>query len=295
MVMGWNTDQERALRNFDSLTGNLAAEAESRRAAFHPLVIGVTWPSQWQLGEWSVVPDIVVRGVSFPFKRRDANDTGVHVVRDLVLEGVLPAREAAAGQGGSEAPPLVMIGHSFGARALVRALATQRAGEAMFRPEDRLVLFEGAFEFKDLYQKGGGGPLAEAFALGRPRVTMTASRHDSAVAAAVWGQYTGDIDTFDKVCRGQLGRRWTASQIPKDLDSIGCGEIGPTTSNGYGLDVCTPTSDDAVRPVRELHGKPIRYMDASRLVNCEAPFSSGGAHSDIFRRETAAFLWDEIQ
>lgn len=295
MVMGWNTDQERALRNFDSLAGNLADEARARGFPFRPLVVGVTWPSQWQLGDWSVVPDPLVRGLSFPFKRRDANDTGVHVLRDLILAGVLPARAAAAGERGGAVPPVVMIGHSFGARALVRALATQRAGNASFRPEDRLVLLSGAFEFEDLFQKGGDGPLAEAFLLGRPRVTMTASRHDSAVAAAILGQYAGDIDTFDKVCRGKAGRSWTASQIPTDLAEVGCGEVGPPTSTAYGLDVCTPTPDAGVRPVRGLEGKPVRYLDASRLVNCEAPFSGGGAHGDIFRRETAAFLWDEIR
>ena len=36
-------------------------------------------------------------------------------------------------------------------------------------------------------------------------------------------------------------------------------------------------------------------VDASRLINCEAPFSGGGAHSDVFRRETAQFLWSEIE
>jgi hypothetical protein len=43
-----------------------------------------------------------------------------------------------------------------------------------------------------------------------------------------------------------------------------------------------------------LAGKTIRYFDASDLINCNAPFTGGGAHSDIYRRETARFILDEI-
>lgn len=104
LVMGWNTNQALAAENFDSITGNLADVARERGMDFRPLVIGVSWPSQWQLGDWSIVPDALVRGVSFPFKRQDANDTGVHVLRDLVLEGVLAARQQAARPAGEARP-----------------------------------------------------------------------------------------------------------------------------------------------------------------------------------------------
>jgi hypothetical protein len=30
------------------------------------------------------------------------------------------------------------------------------------------------------------------------------------------------------------------------------------------------------------------------MINCNAPFTGGGAHSDIYRRETARFLLDRI-
>ena len=294
VVMGWNTDQVSALANFDSLAGNLADVARERGETFRPLVIGLSWPSKWQLGEWSVVPDILIRGLSFPFKRRDANDTGVHVLRDLVLEGVLPGRRHAPHADGQVEPPIVLIGHSFGARALVRALATQRAAGAGFLDTDRLLLLQGAFEFKDLFQKHGQGPLAEAFDQARPRVTMTASRYDSAVAAAFWGQYAGDIDTFDKACRGEKGRFLGTAQMPGDLAPIGCAELRPGAAD-FALDVCTVTEDDPAPLARALDGRPVRYFDASRLINCQPPFSGGGAHSDVFRRETAQFLWSEIE
>lgn len=294
MIMGWNIDQRDALENFNSLTGNLAAEAASRGISFRPLVVGVSWPALWRLGDWLAVSPGLVRLASFPSKRRDANDVGKWVLRDVIIAGVLPARAQASAELGVAAPPLVMIGHSFGARALVKALATQEAATAPFTTEDRLLLLQGAGELKDLYKDGGQGPLAEAFAKRSPQVTLTATRYDWAVASAIWGQYTGDIDTYDKVCRGKPGRAWSASQLPADVDTIGCGEIGPATTETYGFDLCTPTPEDPIRAQRPLAGKPVRYFDASHLINCQPAFSGGGAHGDIFRRETAAFLWDEI-
>ena len=46
MVMGWNTPQVQAFRNFGSLMGHLHAAAGGDRA-FRPLFVGVTWPSFW--------------------------------------------------------------------------------------------------------------------------------------------------------------------------------------------------------------------------------------------------------
>ena len=297
MVMGWNTDQTWALGNFNSLAGNLADAAREHGATFRPLVIGVSWPSQWRLGEWSIVPDVMVRGLSFPFKRRDGSDTGAHVLRDLILAGVLGAR-------GESGPPVVMIGHSFGALALVRALSTGRAAKKVvndrgersgFDKSDRLLLLQGAFEMRALYQIHGYGPLAPAFAQSRPRVTLTASRYDSAVASVIWGQYAGDMDTYDKACRGAKGWGLRLSPMPPNLAPIGCGVVEESPSLKAGLAVCTPTPADKAPPVRGLDGHPIRYFDASRMINCAQPFTGGGSHSDIFRRETAEFLWREMQ
>ncbi len=304
MVMGWNTDQENALKNFNSLIGNMLDEAAERAArdpgfAFRPLVVGVSWPSQWQLGQYSVVPDAVVRGVSFPFKRRDANDLGTYVLSDLVLHGIFVARDDAAKRKGPGAkhPRLVMIGHSFGARALVTAMTQAPGGKPAVPPpeatgftlEDRILLLEGAFEFQYLF--GPGGELAPTLASGAPRVTMTASANDSAVAAAFWGWYAGDIRTFDQACRVNR-ERW--DRLGVQVGHIGCGVAAGTTPDDYGLNLCTT---DKQRPdlLRPLDGSPVRYFDASSMINCMPPLSGGGAHSDVFRRETARFLLDEMR
>jgi len=287
MVMGWNTDQEKALKNFNSIAGHLSDEEAGE--GFHPLIIGVTWPSQWQLGEWSIVPDAVVRGLSFTNKAHDAEDVGKSVLQPLI-QAVLDARKIRNQPGAAQPTRLVLLGHSFGARALVSAM-TQRsetqeaAGESRFNAEDRLILLEGAFEMRHLFDEQGN--LRSQFARGAPRVTMTASANDSAVSAAIWGWYAGDIDTFNHVCRTNAVRFGNL-----DIRDVGCAVAIREPPHEYGLNLCVETAVASVP--RPLEGKPVRYFDAGHLINCQQPFTGGGAHSDIFRRETARFLMDEV-
>lgn len=294
MIMGWNTDQEKAVKSFNSIAGNLFDEARARKdVMFHPLIVGVTWPSQWQLGDWSVVPDAVVRGLSFSNKAHDADDIGNDLLRALIRDSVLAARTEVEGEPkngaqskGVKSPRIVLIGHSFGARALVKALAAEQHVDAGFHSDDRLILLQGAFEIYDLFDQNGD--LNPIFSAGAPRVTMTASSNDSAVSVAIWGSYVGDIDTFDQVCRTNA-EFWGSLHIT----DVGCGNAVRKGSDGYGFNLCVST---AVRPVsRSIEERSVRYFDASSMINCQAPLSSGGAHADILRRETARFLMDEMQ
>ena len=330
VVMGWNTDQEGALKNFNSLVGHLAVEAAARAeagdkaaAAFRPLLVGVTWPSQWAITEWSLVPDPVIRGLSFPFKRFDADEVGRFALRHVVTDAVLPARDAGRGS-----PPVVLLGHSFGARALITALAghafrpgederPQKANAAPFRADDRLILLEAAAEIRYLFdEQEGGGPLklSPALADGHPRTTLTSSSRDTAVSAAVWGWYAGDADTFNELCRNNAstwGHKGFRSVLPVnryelDLTEVQCAALW-RNPGGYGNNVCPLDQDDPGReqpdPVVAARafepGKPskhpLRYVDASSMINCPAPTSAGGAHGDIYRRETARFILDEIR
>jgi hypothetical protein len=189
-----------------------------------------------------------------------------------------------------------MIGHSFGARALVTALTRAPGGKPAlpppgtpgFTPEDRVILLQGAFEFAYLF--GPDGALAPTLGKGAPRVTMTASAGDSAVSAALWGWYAGDIRTFDQVCRVNR-ERW--DRLGVEVARIGCGAAVRGRPDPYGLDLCAAASPHPV--LRPLDGSPVRYLNASSMINCQPPLSGGGAHSDVFRRETADFLLDEMR
>ena len=48
-------------------------------------------------------------------------------------------------------------------------------------------------------------------------------------------------------------------------------------------------------PPVPMAGERVRYLDATHVVNCTPPSSAGGSHSDIYRRETARFILDELQ
>jgi hypothetical protein len=143
-------------------------------------------------------------------------------------------------------------------------------------------LLQGAFEVQNLFDDDG--KLWPMFATSKLRTTMTASAHDSAASAAFWGHYAGDIDTFDQICRIEhLGHL--------QLDKIGCADAYDE-HEGYGLDLCTRTSPPPIAAT--LGDRPVRYFDASRMIDCQSPFARGGAHSDILRLETARFLLHEI-
>jgi hypothetical protein len=313
LVMGWNTDQNQAFRNFNSLVDNLRARADALAVGFHPLVIGVTWPSELNLGPYSPFPPMAVHLVSFPSKRRYADDLGRYVLSDLLVD-VLGAREEAAAArraGGARAaggPRLVMIGHSFGARALVNALTapiigntppTDRSREqvrhlfANFRADDRLLLLQGAVEFGQMFDDDH--LLAGTLGDGEPRTIMTASDHDSANQLAFWGNYVGSGRTFGRACADPANKdRWRSEGY--DLTRVGCGVVADG-AEGYGFALCRPGSPGSGgQPLqRPLGDRPVRYVDASRVINCDAPFTGGGAHSDIFRPETAAFLLQQIE
>ena len=304
VVMGWNTAESEALQNINSFAGHLLDEAEERAPAgshqFSPLLVGVTWPSLWELNDWAIVPTAVVRGVSFPYKADDANEFASTWLREVVTRAIVPARDAAAQEMGAAAgnrdqPRVVLVGHSFGARAVLTALVQapqleppSSSVERLLGPQDRVILLQGAMQIERLFDEDGNLP--QPFSAGDPRITMTASQFDTAVSTAFWGQYLGDIDTFDGACHeADASGRWRGLDVGK----IGCGVATRVEKPAYGFSLCQKT--ERSEGIDTLDGKSVRYFDATAMINCNAPFTGGGAHSDIYRRETARFLLDEMR
>ena len=314
IVMGWNTNQALAFKNFNSIVNNisLAGQESDPNSRFKPLIVGVTWPSELNIGPWSILPQELVHLSSFFSKRQQAEDVGRYVLADVLLN-VLDARKTAAqlrGDADHSQPRIVMVGHSFGARALVNALVHPIIGgtstlndpqnmiKAIYEnlaSTDRLFLLQGAVEFGSLFApdtKELAGTLGE----GRPRVTMTASKYDSANDLAFWGYYTGTERAFRQACEEPLNQDlWQSAGW--HLEGIGC-KVLDGQRDRYGFQLCRKAANaegPAPTVVRSIDSRPVRYFDASSMINCDAPFTGGGAHSDIFRLETARFLWDEMQ
>ena len=306
IVMGWNTQQEKAIRNYNAIVTNLAVEVQNRTTKgqrFKPLVIGVSWPSQWDLdSEWSFIPAAVVRSASFFTKKEQAEEIGQKILIPLIEQAILPARARAGKQ---TQTALVMIGHSFGARAMVAGLQEPHTPPAVpeeaFQEGDRLVLLQGAVQLHEMFEPGEGATkraLVPRLQNTPLRVVMTASVHDTAVHAAFWGWYTGDEQTYRAAC-GERDADGTVAPTPayfRSLDLSGFGCQHAIRPGAWGLGLCQTTFPPGPphEPSRPMNGARIRYWNASWMINCASHLSGGGAHSDIYRREFARFLLQEI-
>jgi hypothetical protein len=262
LVMGWNTVQEEAVRNFNSLAANLIAahrfNADQAKDdnTFKPLFIGVTWPSQWN-SKWA---DPIMKLFSFGVKASDADEVGLTWL-GVLLHQTIPQN--------IKNQKLIVIGHSFGARATSVASC---AGPVLFRagdpvpidkPIDTLVNLQGAYLIGRLI----GGEKEKGFHYPQDcpavkNLVLTASDHDKAVAAARWGSYVGLGATYKAQCNGGAPRVNCAVALP----------------NG------------TISDLRKIAGSTITYVDASDLISENAYETGGGAHSDIYRREDGIFI-----
>jgi hypothetical protein len=133
VVMGWNTVQEEAVRNINSLVWNMERVHDERPPSpepFNPLVIGVTWPSQWN-SDWI---DPAVKILSFPTKAGDADEVGMSWL-GVLLHDTLPTVRRLVRDKLPEmkSKPVVVLGHSFGAKASSVAVC---AGPAVIRSKE---------------------------------------------------------------------------------------------------------------------------------------------------------------
>ncbi len=263
LTMGWNTVQEEAVRNFNTILKNIKQAADRRREDFRPLFIGVTWPSQWQ-SDW-LGP--LYKAFSFPVKAYDADELG------LMWLGVLIHDTLPRAMDESRPLPLVVIGHSFGARASSVAAC---AGPVIYRKEPIqtrkiaspfiLINLQGAFFIKRLLgQEHDRGLFFHDMCSSVSRVFLTSSRFDLAMDAMLLGPYAGNNKSYDEFCSGEN---------PPELTCLHADKTGAVIEEG---------------PL-----KHIVYINADKVIYQNAYLSGGGAHSDIYRREHGVLIWDMI-
>lgn len=315
IVMGWNTPQGEAVQNFNSIIGHLIDEVDARRkdisgkngnngctgskepeCTFRPLVIGVTWASDWEISPVLPLPPAAVRLVSFPFKADDAEEVGTTWLRAVIEHAVLPVRN---GSDAKNAPPVIIIGHSFGARAAMAAITEERVlntdgflakmvpVKTDYKPGDKFISLQGAFKIEELFTNKNMNALHDSIATGNLEVILTASEFDEASDIAFWATYAGSIRAYDKVCKGKKADEYAGF--------IDCTTVLTSGSEkNYGFALCQPPSSQRTS-VERRNSNSVLFIDASAVINCRASFTSGGSHSDIYRRETARFLWEHIR
>ncbi len=260
-VMGLDTAQEEAIRNYKSIISSIRKNAGDE---FKPLFVGVTWPS-FYANRWF---DPLWEALAYPPIADRADTIGLSWLGILFSDVILPL---------SDRIEVTVVAHSFGARAATMALCV---GPMLSRGDG----VEPASS--DRYQVENFIGLAAAFSLERfrqnsnifyediyyrdfcPRVkrfVFTASYNDHAFLPVFWSESVGDHEFMRKFC---------AAEQPVSLSCTQADASGEIEA-----------FDTSVK---------VNYIDTSLLMKYTMPGTEGGGHSDIYRLETGRLLWTLI-
>lgn len=259
-VMGWNTPQIEAVRNYNALVSQL--KRASGKDDFRPLFVGITWASTWT-SSW-VEP--ATRLFSYPSKADDADEVGLTWMGEVL--NILSRNTSNL--------PKIAIGHSFGARALMSALCTgskisnesvserQPRHPSVNKPLPEWDLFIGwqpAFSINRFTPSGSldGFKYTEECNKSLKAIAFTASAHDEAVTSSFWVEMAGAKSSWDTVCEKRLQVTLRTKCIPSS-QLLSTGRFDYKADKGQ-----------------------LTYMDASNIVWFNHPNTGGGAHSDIYR------------
>lgn len=260
-VMGLDTAQEEAIRNYKSIISSIRKEAGSE---FEPIFVGITWPSffanRWFDPFWEAL-------AYHPIADR-ADILGLTWLGVILNDVIMPL---------SDKIEVSVIAHSFGARATSMGLCV---GPAIVRGSGQVNLSQDTGKIKNFIG------LAPAFSLQRfvdedflfyenvyykdycpkiERFVFTASSEDYAFDPVFWSDAVGDHEYMLQYC---------SEEQPVALTCV------TATSEG---DI--EASDPAAK---------ITYVDTSALMKFQMPGTRGGGHADIYRPAIGRFLWGLI-
>ena len=253
---GWNNYPEKAMNTYNSWIRYIAQAAKADGAEFKPYFIGMTWPSLWQ-------------GAAFPFsifnKANDADELGVGNINYLLWKAVMPAAKA-----GERKLPVVMIGHSLGARLVSRAAYSRKLLNTC--PSngnvDVLIALQGAFRI-NRFAGNGAGTDGCIYNIDDPvnKFIATTSKYDGAMSWGFWSTYIGHHKTPQHI--GDVRYR-------QNFQTVTVNDQGIASSFGDG---------------------PYVIANADKMIWRIPPGGRGleGAHSDMKDKEAGLFMWSFIK
>ena len=248
MSTGWNTLQVESINNYQHWLSNLMqASRNDVSRPFRPLVIGLTWPSEWPLVSTWLGPVVSVFN-----KENDADELG-YVTANVLLHKILYQLKAKHGL------PVIVIGHSFGGRAMVTA-ANSRAllfQDASVSPTTDLLLgLQPAFSI----QRFGGGSQGDPyvrFAQGAHKYVLSSSTNDWILKAVGLTNPVGGSRGLSK-----------AKALPERFEIIPLTEAGQWSR--------TPSRNEC----------QMVMLDASDAIN---------GHHDVYGASIGRLMWQAIQ
>jgi hypothetical protein len=275
--MGWNTDQQESLRNYNSLLG-LIIENYNGKKPFKPLFVGISWPSLWK---WKFFKYTGIISSYFT-KADDADEVGLIWGNRILREILIPLKK-------ERNIPLILIGHSLGARVLTRALfssplvPTKSTDDIKRSDVDIVIGLEGAFSVRRfIYDKGIEGYPYERFQEYARKFVFTWSKYDSANSTPIiYGtRYIG----------GKPGYKYT-KKFGNSFDHFTIKTDGTDNNDNRNfagvLDVIKWKQSFGI-------SSKISIVDASELIYYRSYFKGGNAHNDIYTPGIAKFIWDCI-
>jgi hypothetical protein len=281
-VMGWNTPQIEAVRNFNSLAGHLMDAADQEAVAFRPLIIGVTWPSLWR--GVPLVPSFITQPLSYRNKSNDADEIGLTWLGVLIHDYLAKYRTQA---------PVVVVGHSFGARATSRAVFTGPAiakngtasGDNYNRVADLVISLQGAYSknrFLTKDDKGREDQPYDHFRSQAGQVLLTASSLDSAVDLGFWADAAGNEESWEDECSGTAAAQnpiFHCQNLKQKSDFL-------TLVRALPKKLCVKGDPASCR---------IQYLKLDPIIRFNAAETGGNAHSDVYRAPIGVLTWEAIK
>lgn len=262
MSMGWNNDQVESLYRYNTILKNLQQEALANKQPFKPMVVCFTWPSVWGGVTDSIFLRTLKHLFSYVNKSDDADEVGF-TWGNWVVNKKIPETLTAAGLDSAK-PKVVLIGHSFGARLLSRALFSAEFIDDQYPIKNCVDVFiglQGAFSLRRFVAGAGveGDPYADFKNL-PSKIVLTTSTHDISNRAAIWAANAG----------GPQGLRFAQNKP----------------------EVFSVTQWNPNNPQLTLEADKINLVDASTIVQHES--DEIDAHNDILDAEMAKIIWAAI-
>lgn len=196
--MGWNNDQGVALCRYKTLMAETEKAMRVLNKPFKPLVVGFTWPSVWLTTHKLWLVRKLGHLASVFNKANDADEVGV-LHGNLILNRLIPKANV-------KNLPVVVIGHSYGARLAGRAIFSRsllKQGALGNGPDLALLLQPAYSAQRHMIGKGlEGYPFAQIENL-NTAFFVTSSKKDKANPIAIWSRHFGGFLGLRKAYKDQ--------------------------------------------------------------------------------------------